>query len=488
MRKLKKFPENFYWGGALAANQVEGAWNEDGKGPSITDVMAAGSHETPRRIATEIFPNTYYPSHKAIDFYHDYREDIKLLADEGIKMLRISIAWTRIFPNGNDQEPNEAGLEFYDRVFAELKKYNIEPLVTIYHNDFPLHLAKIGQDWSSRKTIEDFMHFAEVVMLRYKNDVRYWIPFNEINDLTVPLGNWNHGGIINQGTKDFQHQVDEPNRRFQALHNQMVANAKTVLLGKKINSEFKFGSMICYITVYPLTCNPDDILAAQHEDMFRNCFCGDVLHRGEYPYYALEYFRENNIHIDATSEDKEILKKGTCDYYTFSYYMTVCKTAHPENAKSTSGNIMGGAKNPYLEVNDWDWQIDPKGLRYTLNHVYDRYRVPIIITENGLGAHDELTSDNLIHDNYRIDYTKKHFQQMQEAITDGVDLIGYTSWGIIDLVSCSTGEMSKRYGFIYVDADDQGKGSFKRYKKDSFYWYKKVISSNGQDLSAEPEE
>lgn len=483
MRNLKKFPDNFYWGGAVAANQIEGGWKEDGKGLSVTDVMTLGSYNKPRKITEKVISGLYYPSHKASDFYHHYKEDIKMLADEGIKMFRLSIAWTRIFPNGNDTEPNQAGLKFYDNVFAELKKYKIEPLVTIYHNDFPLHLTQIGQNWTSRKTIDDYMRFAEIIMRRYKNYVKYWIPFNEINDLTIPLGNYDHGGIVNKGTQDYLHQVDNLNLRFQALHNQFVANAKTVILGKKINPKFKFGSMICHITMYPLTCSPDDILKTQHEDLIRNCFCGDVLHYGKYPYYALEYFKENNIQINIKQEDKSLLKDGICDFYTFSYYMSVCETTKTKDVETASGNIMGGARNPYLQASDWDWQIDPKGLRYTLNHVYDRYRVPIIISENGLGALDKLTPDCHIHDDYRIDYTKRHLQQMQEAITDGVDLIGYTSWGIIDLVSCSTGEMSKRYGFIYVDTDDYGKGTFKRYKKDSYYWYKKVIQSNGENLN-----
>ncbi|MCT6891583.1 MAG: glycoside hydrolase family 1 protein, partial [Lactobacillus sp.] len=376
MRNLKKFPDNFYWGGAVAANQIEGGWKEDGKGLSVTDVMTLGSYNMPRKITEKVISGLYYPSHKASDFYHHYKEDIKMLANEGIKMFRLSIAWTRIFPNGNDTEPNQAGLKFYDNVFAELKKYKIEPLVTIYHNDFPLHLTQIGQNWTSRKTIDDYMRFAEIIMRRYKNYVKYWIPFNEINDLTIPLGNYDHGGIVNKGTQDYLHQVDNLNLRFQALHNQFVANAKTVILGKKINPKFKFGSMICHITMYPLTCSPDDILKTQHEDLIRNCFCGDVLHYGKYPYYALEYFKENNIQINIKQEDKSLLKDGICDFYTFSYYMSVCETTKTKDVETASGNIMGGARNPYLQASDWDWQIDPKGLRYTLNHVYDRYRVP----------------------------------------------------------------------------------------------------------------
>ncbi|WP_462410701.1 6-phospho-beta-glucosidase [Neobacillus sp. Marseille-QA0830] len=481
MRQLKPFPDHFYWGGATAANQFEGAWNKDGKGVSISDVMTDGAKESPRRITPGVMDGEYYPSHEAIDFYHRYKEDIKLFAEMGLKMFRMSIAWTRIFPNGDDLEPNEAGLQFYDHVFKELKKYNIEPLVSIYHNELPYHLVTKCQGWSSREVIDHYIRFSKVLFERYKDDVKYWITFNEINALTVPLGNWNHGGIIHEGTVYFEHQEDEPNMRFQALHNQLVASALAVKLGKEINPDFQFGTMICHITVYPLTCHPDDMLLAQKEDQFRNCFCGDVMLKGEYPYYALTYFNENNVTLDITEEDKQALKEGICDYYTFSYYMTICKTANPDTSQ-TSGNIMGGAKNPYLEMNDWNWQIDPKGLRWTLNHVYDRYRVPVMITENGLGAFD-VVEDGKIHDDYRISYTKEHIKQMQEAITDGVELIAYTPWGIIDLVSCSTGEMEKRYGFIYVDKNNKGIGSLKRLKKDSFHWYQKVIETNGENLN-----
>lgn len=483
MRELKCFPNNFYWGGATAANQIEGAWDVDGKGVSIADVMTVGSMENPRRITRGVLEHEIYPSHEAIDFYYRYKEDIALMAEMGLKMYRLSIAWTRIFPNGDELEPNEAGLKFYDNVFKELRKHQIEPLVSIYHNELPYHLVEKCQGWSSREVVDDYLRFCRVLFERYKNDVTYWIPFNEINDLTVPLGNWNHGGIIHEGTVYFEKQNDNPNMRFQALHHQLVANALAIKLGKEINPAFQFGAMICHITVYPLTCHPDDILLAQKEDLVRNCFCSDVMFKGEYPYYMHTYFKEHNITVNITDGDKKVLREGLCDYYTFSYYMTICKSANPDTAM-TSGNIMGGAKNPYLETNEWDWQIDPKGLRYTLNHVYDRYRVPVMITENGLGAKDIL-EDGKIHDTYRIKYTKEHIEQMQEAITDGVDLIAYTSWGIIDLVSCSTGEMRKRYGFIYVDKNDEGNGSMERIRKDSFYWYQKVIETNGMDLSVE---
>ena len=479
--QIRSFPKDFFWGGATAANQVEGAWDVDGKGPSLADAMVAGSHTVPRKLTLDIDPAAhYYPSHQAVDFYHHYAEDIALMAEMGLKMYRLSIAWTRIFPNGIEEEPNEAGLAFYDRVFAELKRYNIEPLVTIYHNDLPLHIVKEMGGWPNRKVIDLYVRFAEVILRRYKDTVKYWIPFNEINDLTTGVGNWNHGGILNPGTEDFSHQVDEPNKRFAALHNQFVASAKVVALGKKINPAFQFGTMICHITVYPLTCRPEDVLLTQQEDQLRNCFSGDVQCKGEYPYFMKRYFERNNIHFDAAPEDAEILKNGTVDFYSFSYYMTNCITAD-KNATQVSGNIMGGAKNPYLSATEWNWQIDPVGLRYTLNHVYDRYGLPVMITENGIGAKDAL-EDGKIHDPYRIDYLREHIRQMRLAIDDGVELIGYTPWTAIDVISCSTGEMAKRYGFIYVDRDDTGSGSMARYRKDSFYWYQKVIRSGGSDL------
>ena len=476
----KKFPKNFYWGGATAANQLEGAWNLDGKGPSIADYMTAGDHQNPRKISRELDENVYYPNHEAIDHYHYYKEDIKLFAEMGFKMYRMSIAWTRILPNGCDAKPNQKGLGFYDKIFAELKKYNIEPLVTIYHNDLPYHLVNRNHGWASRECIADYMHLCKILFSRYKNIVKYWIPFNEINALTVPLGNWNHGGIIHKDTIYFEQQQDEPSLRFQALHNQLVANAMAVKLGKEINPDFQFGSMICHITVYPSTCHPDDMLLAQKEDQFRNCFCGDVLHKGYYPYYAKKYFEDNAITLDVNDTDLKILTEGLCDFYSFSYYMTICKSANPK-ATQTSGNIMGGAKNPYLETSDWGWQIDPKGLRWTLNHVYDRYNVPIMITENGLGAKDSL-EEGKIHDEYRISYIREHILQMKEAINDGVNLIGYMPWGCIDLVSCSTGEMEKRYGFIYVDKNNKGEGLLSRIRKDSFYWYQQVIATNAEKV------
>lgn len=481
MSSLKPFPQDFLWGAASAANQCEGAWNVEGKGVSISDVMTSGTHKSPRRITPTIDESKYfYPSHEAVDFYHRYKEDIALCAEMGFKIFRMSINWTRIFPQGNETVPNEAGLAFYDKVFAELKKYNIEPLVTIYHNENPFYLTGLCNGWQDRRCIDYYMNFCQVLFERYKDVVKYWIPFNEINCLTTKLGNWNHAGILHPGTEFFTDQVDEPSARFAALHHQFVASARAVKLGKSINPNFRFGTMICHITVYPLTCDPEDILLTQQEDMLRNCFSGDVQVKGIYPYYIRRYFERNGISFEITQQDLQDIKEGTVDFYSFSYYMSNCITGQ-KNAAQVSGNVMGGAKNPYLKATEWDWQIDPKGLRYTLNRVYDRYQVPIMVTENGLGARD-VVEDGKIHDDYRIDYLRQHIEQMRLAIDDGVNLIGYTPWSTMDLVSVSTGEMAKRYGFIYVDRDDAGNGTQNRLKKDSFYWYQKVISSNGENL------
>ena len=473
--------KDFLWGGATAANQFEGGWNVDGKGASTSDMQTAGTHTIPRKITKETIDGLNYPSHDAIDFYHRYKEDIKLFAEMGFKVFRMSIAWTRIFPNGDDKEPNEAGLKFYDDVFDELKKYNIEPLVTISHYEMPFNLTKKYNGWASRNLIDFFVNYCSVIFNRYKDKVKYWLTFNEINCGTMPMGGYLGLGILNEGTEDFLHQNDNKQIRFQALHHQFVASAKAVKLGHSINKDFKIGCMIAHMTTYPYTCNPDDILLAQKKNQLANDLCGDVQVRGEYPFFAKRYFEENNIVLDITEEDKKILKEGTVDYYTFSYYMSNCESASGDEDK-TSGNLLGGIKNPYLEASDWGWQIDPKGLRYTLNELYGRYNIPLMVVENGLGAFDKVEEDGSINDDYRIEYLKDHIIQMKEAVKDGVDLIGYTPWGCIDLVSASTGEMEKRYGFIYVDKDNAGEGTLDRKKKKSFEWYKNVIKTNGEEL------
>ncbi|MDI9591411.1 MAG: family 1 glycosylhydrolase [Acidobacteriota bacterium] len=478
------FKQGFLWGGATAANQCEGAWNEDGKGISVADMMAAGSHTTPRHIGLTRVDGLAYPYDWGSDCYHRYKEDIALFAEMGFKAYRMSIAWTRIFPNGDDAEPNEAGLVHYEDVFRELRAHGIEPVVTLSHNEMPLHLVTAYRGWTDKRTIGFFVRYCETVFERYRDLVRYWIPFNEVNNLLLPLGGFIQGGILHERTEAFAHEVDDdPAERLGALNNVLAANARAVLAGRRVNPEFRFGTMICHITQYPRTCDPADQLLVQEDDLFRNCMCSDVMLRGTYPYYAWTHFRRHGISFELSDAERHDLAAGVCDFYTFSYYQSICQTTRTEEfSDQTSGNIMGGVRNPYLELTEWDWPIDPVGLRYTLNKVYDRYRVPVMITENGLGAVDTVEADGSIHDPYRIKYMRRHIEEMAKAVDDGVDLIGYTPWGCIDLVSVSTGEMRKRYGFIYVDADDEGHGTFDRTRKDSFWWYQRVIASNGSEL------
>lgn len=475
------FSKDFLWGGAVAANQCEGAWDMDGKGESIQDHITAGTFQKPRQFTRELSSEAYYPSHDGVDFYYHYKEDIRLFAEMGFKVFRLSVAWSRIFPLGDEEQPNEAGLAFYDRVFDECLKYGIEPLVTLSHFEMPYHLVKTYQGFSDRRVIGFFMRYASTVFERYKEKVRYWLTFNEINFATIPKGNLNILGILDDRTEDYNHPWDDKKRRYQALHHVFLASALAVAEGHRINPEFRIGCMLCHITMYPLTCSPDDMLEYQELDNFFNNFCGDVQVKGEYPYYIKNYFRKNGIDIRTQAEDAQILRDGKVDFYSFSYYMTNCVTKRKEDVELTLGNLMGGAKNPYLKASDWGWQIDPQGLRFTLHKLYDRYQVPLMIVENGIGAADEL-ADGKVHDPYRIAYLRDHIREMRKAVEEGVDLMGYTMWGPLDLISAGTGEMKKRYGFIYVDRQNDGSGSRRRYKKDSFYWYKKVIASNGEDL------
>ncbi len=473
--------EDFLWGGATAANQFEGAWNVDGKGDSVSDHCTNGSHTSPKRVTINIEEGTLYPSHEAIDFYHHYEEDIKLFAEMGFNTFRLSINWTRIYPTGEETEPNEAGLAFYDRVFDCCKKYGIEPLVTISHYELPYNLVAKYNGWEGREVIELFERYSKTLFERYKDKVKYWLTFNEINAGTMPFG-----AVLSTGTiKGYEGPVtevpDDPRSRFQALHHQLVASARVIRYAHENYPQFKMGNMICFVTSYAATCNPDDILANQEHMREMNWYCSDVQARGEYPAYAQSIWGKYGITIKMEDGDLEDLKSGIIDFYTFSYYMTNTQSADP-NAVEGSGNIIGGGVNPYLEKSDWGWAIDPKGLRYSLNEIYDRYRLPLMVVENGLGAFDEIQADGTIQDDYRIDYLKKHIEQMKEAVKEGVDLMGYTPWGCIDLVSASTGEMAKRYGFIYVEKYDDGSGDLSRRKKASFDWYKKVIATNGEEL------
>ena len=471
---MSVFKENFLWGGATAANQYEGAWNAGGKGESFSDHCTSGSLTSPKRITVDINKTDLYPSHEAVDFYHHYKEDIELAHQLGFKVFRMSIAWTRIYPTGMEEKPNENGLLFYDRVFDELRKYDIEPLVTLSHYEMPYELIKRYNGWYSRELIDIFMKYVQTVFERYQNKVKYWMTFNEINVGTLPMGAALSLGTIKNYEGTLADIVDDKQVRYQALHHQMLASALTVALAHNNYPRFKVGNMNISVTAYPHTCNPKDVLKCQKFNRIMNWMCSDIQVRGYYPQYALNYFQEEGIRIVKKDEDDEILKNGTVDFYTFSYYNSTTVSAD-ENQQKSSGNMTVGIKNPYLTASQWGWQIDPDGLRYILNEIYDRYQIPIMITENGLGAKDELKNDNTVEDDYRIDYLRKHIRAMEQAVQDGVDLIGYTMWGWIDAVSASTGEMAKRYGLIYVRKYDDGTGDYARIKKKSFYWFQKFL-------------
>ena len=478
---MNQLPKDFLWGGAFAAHQFEGGWNAGGKGPSVVDVMTAGAHGVPREITETVMPDKFYPNHEAIDFYSRYKEDVALLAGMGIKCLRTSIAWTRIFPNGDELVPNEEGLKFYDDLFDELLKYNIEPVITLSHFEIPLHIAKEYGGFRNRKVVDLFANFAEVCFKRYKDKVKYWMTFNEINNqmnTDNPLFFWTNSGVtVEQGE-------DPKDILYKVAHNELLASAKAVIIGRKINPEFKIGCMVSHVPIYPYSCNPDDIMAAE-EAMRQRFFFSDVHVRGHYPRYALKEFERQGYDIGMEEGDAEILKAGTVDYIGFSYYMsTVVKSdVNNYNSDSVNGELSNSVPNPYIKSSDWGWPIDPVGLRYTLNRLYDRYELPLFIVENGFGAIDTVEENEKIHDPYRIDYLAKHIEEMKKAVNyDGVELMGYTSWGIIDLVSFTTGEMKKRYGMIYVDRDNEGNGTMKRLRKDSYFWYKDVIDSCGEKL------
>lgn len=453
----------------MAANQSEGAYRADGKGLSIQDIMPRGIKGEPTRE-----PTVDNMKLVAIDFYHRYKEDIAMFAEMGFQVFRLSIAWTRIFPNGDDEKPNEKGLQFYDDVFDECRKYGIEPMVTISHYETPLHLAKKYDGWRSRKMIEYYMKFCNVIFERYKDKVKYWLTFNEINSiLHQPLIS---GGILTPKEKLTRQDL------YQAIHHELVASAKAVKMAHEMMPEAKVGCMILAMPTYPLTSRPDDVLAAMKAEQ-KNYFFADVQVRGRYPKYLDTYLKKEGVSIQMEPGDEEALKH-TVDFISFSYYVSVCESADP--MEKGEGNLIGGLKNPYLKSSEWGWQIDPVGLRIVLNQYYDRYQKPLFIVENGLGAVDRLVKGEqgqwTVNDNERIEYMRRHLVEVGRALEDGVDIMGYTAWGCIDLVSASTAEMRKRYGLIYVDRDDNGKGSLKRYRKKSFYWYQRVIHTNGLSL------
>ena len=474
--------KDFLWGGATAANQCEGAWDRDGKGVSVADICTGGKFGQSKRITPVLEEATFYPSHEAIRHYDRFREDIALFAEMGFKCYRFSIAWTRIFPNGDEAEPNEAGLRHYEEVIDECLKYGIEPLITISHYEVPFGLTKKCNAWVSREMIDYFLNYCRAIFTRYKGKVKYWLTFNEINSASEPMGALLNQGILNdlEHPTEFMKQPDIPQQRYQGLHHMLVASALAVKMAHEIDPNYRVGNMMIYSASYPLTFDPDDVLACQQYNRRYNYYCTDVQARGAYPAYAKRMLEGLGVKLEVQPEDAEILRNGTVDFITFSYYMSSCQTA--KDMKGGEGNILGGVPNPNLPASDWGWQIDPKGLRYALNDLYDRYGLPLMVVENGLGAKDEIEADGSINDDYRIDYLRQHIEQMKEAVEDGVDLMGYTPWGCIDLVSASTDEYAKRYGMIYVRRYDDGTGDFARLKKKSFYWYQKVIATNGEDL------
>ena len=479
MTTHQQLPKDFLWGGAVAAHQVEGGWNQGGKGISIADVLSGGAHGVDRVMTEGIQPGYSYPNHQAVEFYSHYKEDVALFAEMGFKCFRTSIAWTRIFPNGDEQQPNEAGLQFYDDLFDELLKYNIEPVITLSHFEMPYHLVKRYGGWLNRKVVDFFVRFSEVVLERYKGKVKYWMTFNEINNQR----NWKYPlfGYCCSGVVFTDHEKPEQ-AMYQVLHHQFVASAKVVKRGHEINPEFQIGCMIAMVPLYPWSCHPDDVMLAQ-EAMRERYLFSDVHMRGHYPSYILNEWARKGYHIEMQQEDAETLREGCADYIGLSYYMSNAVQASAKGSGSAVSGFEGSVPNPHVKASDWGWQIDPVGLRYSLAALYERYQKPLFIVENGFGAIDQAGPDGEFNDDYRITYLQAHIEQMKLAVFyDGVELMGYTPWGCIDCVSFTTGQYSKRYGFIHVDKNDDGSGTMNRSKKKSFGWYQQVIASNGELL------
>lgn len=471
--------KDFLWGGATAANQCEGGYDKGGRGLANVDVVPTGKDRFPiitgKQKMFDFDDEHFYPAKEAIDMYSHYKEDIALFGEMGFKTYRLSIAWSRIFPMGDEAEPNEEGLQFYEDLFKECHKYGIEPLVTITHFDCPMHLIEKYGAWRSREMIGFYENLCNVIFRRYKGLVKYWLTFNEINMIL-------HAPFMGAGLY-FEEGENEEQVKYQAAHHELVASAIATRIAHEVDPENQVGCMLAAGHYYPYSCNPGDVFKAQEADR-ENYFFIDVQSRGEYPVYALKKLEREGVTIQMEDGDLELLKEHTVDFISFSYYSSRVVSTDPKVNETTSGNIFASVKNPYLEVSEWGWQIDPLGLRTTMNSLYDRYQKPLFIVENGLGAVDEPDENGYVADDYRIEYLAAHLQAMKDAVElDGVDLMGYTSWGCIDLVSAGTGEMKKRYGFIYVDRDNEGNGTLARSKKKSFDWYKKVIASNGEDLS-----
>jgi len=471
------FPKDFLWGGAIAANQAEGAYLDGGKGLTTVDTIPHGKDRLSVKLGIEkrfsLRDDEYYPSHVGIDFYHRYKEDIALMAEMGFTVFRTSIAWSRIYPNGDELTPNAEGIAFYRDMFAECKKYGIEPLVTLCHFDVPMHLVKEYGSWRNRKMVEFFTRYARTCFEAFDGLVKYWLTFNEINILLHSP--YSGAGLV------FEEGDNKEQVKYQATHHELLASALATKIAHEVNPENQVGCMLAGGNFYPYSCKPEDVWAALEKDR-ENLFFIDVQARGAYPSYTKRVFREKGITLEIEPGDDEILK-NTVDFVSFSYYASRCASADMNDSNSNAANIVKSLKNPHIQASEWGWGIDPLGLRITMNMMYDRYQKPLFLVENGLGAKDVVNEQGEINDDYRISYLREHIKAMADAIDDGIPVMGYTSWGCIDLVAASTGEMSKRYGFVYVDRDDQGNGTLVRTRKKSFYWYKKVIASNGADLS-----
>lgn len=485
---MSHFPEGFLWGGATAANQFEGGWDQGGKGLSVADCTSYKSnvmklsYKQQHLITSEDIEEAIkstdtkkYPKRHGIEFYSHYLEDLDLFAEMGFKVLRLSIQWTRIFPKGIEDEPNEEGLKFYEDVFKAMKERGIEPLVTLHHYEMPIYLANHYDGWYKREVIDLFLKFVKVCFERYKGLVKYWLTFNEIDSaFRHPFTTM--GIVEDRYPEDKLEEVI-----YQALHHQFVASALATKMMKEIIPGAQMGCMITKTLTYPENCKPANVLLAEKENR-KNHFYSDVQSRGEYPTHIFKEWKEKGIHVKFERGDEEILKAYPVDFISFSYYNTKISTVDTEGKDIVAGNLTSGVKNPYLETSDWGWQIDPTGLEIGMIQLYDRYQKPLFIVENGLGAYDKLEEDGSIIDDYRIAYFDGHIRAIANAIADGIPVMGYTPWGCIDMISMSTSQMSKRYGFIYVDLDDEGNGTYKRSRKKSFYWYKDVISTNGESL------
>lgn len=472
------FPKGFLWGGATAANQCEGGYREGGRGLANVDVCPAGKDRgaviTGHKKMLDFDGEHDYPAKEGVDLYHHFREDIRLFAEMGFQVYRMSLAWTRIFPNGDEEEPNEEGLRFYEEMFQECKNYGIKPLVTLSHFDCPIGLIKKCGGWRSREMVGHYLKFCRVVMERYREYVELWITFNEINMIL-------HAPFLGAGIC-FEAGENEEQVKYQAAHHELVASALAVQMAHEINPENQVGCMFAAGSAYPYSCRPEDVWEALRTDQ-ENYFFVDVQSRGYYPSYASVRLRQAGIFPVMETGDEAVLREGTVDFVSFSYYNSRCIAAPGGEGEEAEGNLFKSAKNPYLKFSEWGWPIDPLGFRITLNQVYDRYQKPLFVAENGLGAKDEPDEDGYVADDYRIDYLREHIRAMKAAVEeDGVDLMGYTSWAPIDVISASSGEMKKRYGYIYVDRDDEGNGTWKRYRKKSFYWYQRVIGSHGECL------